>query len=382
MTYKVAFAQQADPYSWMLRGLMDMGWEDLSLYPESYPQIKGRGIDYSGLMNPMSRFGLRLVTLALDENTEWYRAAGTYEFEARLVNDSRLSYSILLRSDEMAFSKLFQWNANNPMYVIQDLHKSIVESTILFIEKNKRRESISSIDLQEMLNHPIIEPPPTFISFMTARTQRGLNLNTAIQEGLWNDERPKPPPVQHPPPLPTPSFQTSLPPIPTPPDSASVSPSANQSWTIQVGQGRGQLMGQQGLASQQHSSAMVLVEPVVKWLQWTAYIGIVMGILALVNSMFTLFMVSSGSVVRGTTDGLYIIVVVTFAILGLVGVSGGFLAHRYIDDFKSLSKRTMRIFPVIFALGYPLSWFIGIPTGAFALYLLRKPIVQDELRGR
>ena len=141
-------------------------------------------------------------------------------------------------------------------------------------------------------------------------------------------------------------------------------------------------MGQQGLASQQHSSAMVLVEPVVKWLQWTAYIGIVMGILALVNSMFTLFMVSSGSVVRGTTDGLYIIVVVTFAILGLVGVSGGFLAHRYIDDFKSLSKRTMRIFPVIFALGYPLSWFIGIPTGAFALYLLRKPIVQDELRGR
>ena len=47
-------------------------------------------------------------------------------------------------------------------------------------------------------------------------------------------------------------------------------------------------MGQEGLASQQHSSAMVIVEPVVQWLRWTTYIGILMGILALVNSMSSL----------------------------------------------------------------------------------------------
>ena len=192
----------------MLRGLIDIGWEDISLSPESYPQVKGRGIDYSRLIHPMSRFGLRLVTLALDENNEWYRKAGSYEFEARLVNDPRLSYSILLRSDEMAFSKLFQWNAANPMYVIEDIHKTIVEATCTFIEKNKRRESISSIDLQEMLNHPIIAPPPNFINTMNHRTQRGLNLNTATQEGLWQNERPQPVPVQQPPPLPTPSFHS------------------------------------------------------------------------------------------------------------------------------------------------------------------------------
>ena len=141
-------------------------------------------------------------------------------------------------------------------------------------------------------------------------------------------------------------------------------------------------MGEQGLASQQHSSAMVLVEPAVKWLQWTAYIGILMGILALVNSLFTLFMVSSGSVVRGGKDSLYIIVVVGSGILGLLGAAGGFLAQRHIEDFQTLSRRTMRLFPVFFALGYPLSWFIGLPSGAFALYFLRKPTVQDELRSR
>ena len=387
MTYKVAFAQQSDPYTWMLRGLMDMGWEDISLSPESYPQIKGRGIDYSGLINPMSRFGLRLVTLALDENNEWYRSAGSYEFEARLVNDPRLSYSILLRSDEMAFSQLFQWNANHPMYVIEDLHKAIVEATIQFIAKNKRRENISSIDLQEMLNHPIIHPPPTFTNFMTPRIQRGVSLNTAQQEGLWQNEHPQPRVAQHPPPLPTPSFNsptaaTSSSPPSFSTGSQSLEGSSNSQWTIQAGQGRGQLMGQTGLASQQHSSAMVLVEPAIKWLRWTAYIGILMGILALVNSMFTLFMVSSGAVVRGSKDGLYIMVVIASSVLGLLGSVGGFLAHRHIEDFQTLSKRTMRMFPVLFALGYPLSWFIGLPTGIFALYLLRNPVVRDELRGR
>jgi hypothetical protein len=139
-------------------------------------------------------------------------------------------------------------------------------------------------------------------------------------------------------------------------------------------------LGQTGLASQQHSSAMVIIEPVVKWLQWTAYIGMLMGILALVNSMFTLFMMTSGSVVRGSKDGLYLIVVVLSAGIGLFGATGGFMAHKYLDDFQNLSKRGMRFFPLFFALAYPLSWFIGLPSGLYALFLLRKPIVREALK--
>ena len=381
MTYQVAFAQLADPYAWMLRGLMEMGWEDISLSPETYPQIKGRGIDYARLLNPMSRFGLRLVTLALDEHNEWYRAAGSYEFEARLVNDAKLSYSILLRSDEMAFSQLFQWNAGNPMYVVEDIHRTIVQRTHEFIKRTKQRKDISSIDLQEMLNHPIIPPPPTFTEVMTIRCQRGLNLNTAIQEGLWISTAPFKPKPEPPQKLPTPSFSsnhgTS---IPTPQTAPSISP--QPTFTIQAGQGRGQLLGQQGLASQEHSSAMVIVEPAVKWLTWTAYIGMVMGILAMVNSMFTLFMMSTGSVVRGSTDSVYLMVVILSAMFGLFGTVGGFLSQKQIPEFQALSKSTMRMFPVLFALCYPLSWFIGIPAGAFAIFLLRKPLVQSALRSQ
>jgi len=382
MSESVAFSQMADPYAWVLRGLMDLGWEDISLSPESYPRIKGRGIDYSRILQPNSRFGLRLQTLAIDAENEWYRADGAYEFEIRLVNDPRLSFCILLRSDEMAFSTLFPWKMENPMFVVEDIHRAVVDTTISFIAKRKRRESISSIDLQEMLNHPMIPPPPLFISNMTMRLQRGLNLNTAIQEGLWVSQQ-TPEPIQSTStPLPQPTFTkpTVASPTPTQQPSAQVPSSTVPQFTISAGQGRGQLMGQQGLASQSHSSAMVIVEPIAKWLLWVSYIGLLMGLLALVNGLFTLFMMSSGNVVRGSKDGLYLIVVVTSVGLGLFGMVGGFLAQRSNSDFRTLSKGTMKYFPLGFALLYPLSWFIGLPVGLYTLYILKKAPVQTALK--
>jgi hypothetical protein len=185
----------------------------------------------------MSRFGLRLVTLALDENNQWYRQAGSFEFEVRLVNDPRLSYSLLIRSDEMAFSQLFQWNASNPMFVVEDINKAIVSCSLQFIERHKQRKTISSIDLQEMLNHPIIPPPQAFNEVMGIRIQRGLNLNTAVQEGLWisNTEPTTPVPHSSPTPptdFPQPVFST---PHSPPPQNEVQAPHTTPSWTIGAG---------------------------------------------------------------------------------------------------------------------------------------------------
>ena len=39
----VAFGNLADPYAWLVRGLIEYNWEDLTITPHSYPQTKGRG---------------------------------------------------------------------------------------------------------------------------------------------------------------------------------------------------------------------------------------------------------------------------------------------------------------------------------------------------
>lgn len=374
MTIPVAFLQMADPYAWVLRGLMELGWEDISLSPDAYPRIKGRGIDYSRLVDPTNHFGLRLVSLALDGNEEWYKADGAYQFEVRLVNDPRQSFCLLLRSDEMAMSQLFPWNSERPAYIVESLHRAIVKATVQFIEKRKRREGISSIDLQEMLNHPIIAPPPHFVSIMSQRLYQGLNLNTAPQEGLWGAPPPTISPAQPPPPT---IPETQPQPIPNNRPIEVSSGVSQHQFSISAGMGRGQLMADTGLASQALSSAMVIVEPAAKYLLWVSYIGMLFGVLATVNGLFTLFMMSSGTAVRGSKDGLYLVVVVLSVGLGILGVVGGFLSQKYNPDFKTLSSKSTRHFPLLFALLYPLTWFMGLPIGLYAAYLLRKPEIRS-----
>ena len=378
MNIPVAFLDMADPYSWLLRGLCEYQWSDITTTPQAYPQQTGRGFDASPLLNPMSRFGLRLVTLAIDYNNQWYREDGSYQFEVRLVNDPRLSYCLLLRSDEMAYSKLIPWNTAQPMHSVGHVHESVVEATREFVERRKRRDGISSIDLQEMLNHPIIPPPPNLIAFVQQRLMGGADMNTAIQDGLWISQQTQP--------LPEPQQVVSTEPVelnsptynqtPDNPSQTSMQSVGKPTWTIGVGAGRGQIIDDSGLADQGHSAAMVIIEPACKWIKYTAYLGIFMGGLAVVNGLFTLYMTSSGNVVRGSSDNLYFVVMIISFTLGLIGIGGGGSSVYLFDNLRSLKNNSFKWIPLLFALFYPLTWPIGVPSALYGFSKLRDPKVS------
>ena len=375
MTTPIAFGNLADPYAWLVRGLIEYNWEDLTVTPQSYPQTKGRGIDVSPLVNPLTGFGLRMVTLALDRENQWYTVDGVYEFEARLVQDPKMGFCILVRSDEMAFSQLFVWNTDQPMFTVGQIHETVIRCTHDFVDKRKRGDGISTIDLQEMLNHPIIPPPRHFVDTILHRLNSGIDFNSAKQEGLWG-----PPPAPN---VPTErdqgnsALQNQQSVIPVQNSHATQQPFPKPKWTIQAGEGRGQLVGDEGLASQSLSSAMVLLETPTRWLNTTAFFAIFLGGLSLVNGMFTLYMTTSGNVVRGSQDGLYLLVIIISVALGLFGVVGGFASYYSNHHLKTISKHPLRILPIAFALAYPPTWWIGIPTAIWTLYTLRKSQVHQ-----
>ena len=168
---------------------------------------------------------------------------------------------------------------------------------------------------------------------------------------------------------PEPSPIAELPPVP--PISGHVSPS----WTIDVGEGRGQILDDEGLMDQGHSAAMVIFENAARWLQITAYLGIFFGLLSLVNGLFTLYMTSSGNVVRGSNDNLYHIVMILSVSLGLIGIGGGSGAVYSATQVRTLSNHPFKWIPLLFALFYPLTWPIGIPAALYAFWKLRNPKV-------
>ena len=369
----IAFGNLADPYAWLVRGLIEYNWEDLTMTPHSYPQTKGRGMDVSPLLSPLTGFGLRLITLALDFEQQWYRIDGVYEFEARLVQDPKLGFCILMRSDEMAYSNLFVWNTNQPMFTVGQIHEAIIGSTQQFVEKRKRGDGISSIDLQEMLNHPIIPPPHQFVETMNQRLQTGRSLNTAIKERLWLTETNQARSVEQ--------EQVTQPAVTQQsPQRVVVAPNPSlptPKWTIQAGEGRGQLVAQEGLASQSHSSAMVLIERPSHWLNITAFVGVFVGGLSLVNGIFTLYMSSSGMVVRGSQDSVYLLVIIISVAMGIFGIVGGLASYYVNHHLRTLSQHPLRILPIAFAFLYPLTWLLGVPCAFWTLYTLRKPQVKQ-----
>ena len=364
---QIAFANCNDPYAWIIRGLVQYGWEDISANSQQYPK-SGLGFDLTHIASPISHYGIRLLVLAKDTMGVWYRQDGAYQYEIRLVRDISQQFCLLIRSDEMAFSKLIPWTPNNPEYAGGYIHEAVQKQTPYFVERRKKGGGVSSIDIQEMLNHPLIPPPANLVQFVVSRLQMGRDFNQAIADGLWTTQRYTPPvytntqPDQAPTiPQTTPSIQQQNTAHLPPPQSQQRA----QNWTIQEGLGRGNIIQQESIAGQEHSSAMVIVEKSADWLYYIAIGGMFMGVLAVVNALFTAYMVHGNITVRGK-DSLYTIVIAISFVIGFIGIIGGWASFYCNKYFRRISSQNLALVPIIFAGVYPLTIYIGLPIAIFA----------------
>ena len=376
---QIAFANCNDPYAWIIRGLIQYGWEDISANSQQYPK-SGQGFDLTHIASPISQYGIRLLVLAKDSMGVWYRQDGAYQYEIRLVRDISQQFCLLIRSDEMAFSKLIPWTPTNPEYAGGYIHETVQKQTPSFVERRKKGGGVSSIDIQEMLNHPLIPPPANLVQFIISRLQMGRDFNQAIADGLWITQRYTPPVYANAQQAPTPATpivetqpqyqQTPSVNIPPP-----KSQQTSQHWTIQEGFGRGNMIQQESIAGQEHSSAMVIVETSANWLYYIAIGGIFMGILAVVNALFTAYMVNGNITVRGK-DSLYTIVIAMSFIVGFMGILGGWASLHCNKYFRRISSKSLALIPIIFAGVYPLTIYIGLPIAMFAYIKWNNTLVR------
>jgi hypothetical protein len=87
-------------------------------------------------------------------------------------------------------------------------------------------------------------------------------------------------------------------------------------------------------------------------------------------------MTSSGNVVRGSADNLYFVVMILSFGLGVIGLGGGGSAVYLFDNLRSLKANSFKWIPLLFALLYPLTWPLGIPSALYGLSKLRDPKVS------
>jgi hypothetical protein len=148
-----------------------------------------------------------------------------------------------------------------------------------------------------------------------------------------------------------------------------------RNWGIQEGMDRGQLLrADQGMFSHEHSSAVVIVEKAAQALKTTAGAAIFLGVLAVVNALFTSYMVSGHTTVRHP-DSYMQIIILSF-LVGFIGIIGGWLSWYSNRFYREVENKPLFWVPIVFSAIYPLTLVIGIPSAIFALIKWRDPTVQ------
>ena len=100
-----AFLHFSDPYAWLIRGMVEAEWQDLSL--ESYqvlPQKTGAGFDLKHLVQTGGRHGLRASIMAIDEQGSWFSNEQVYVFDIVFGHDNIGQPAYLVSSKDTGFS--------------------------------------------------------------------------------------------------------------------------------------------------------------------------------------------------------------------------------------------------------------------------------------
>lgn len=126
--------------------------------------------------------------------------------------------------------------------------------------------------------------------------------------------------------------------------------------------------------SQEQSAAVVVVEVAAKLMKFTAGFAIFFGSLAIVNALFTAYMVSQRTTVR-PVDAYTPVIVLSF-VIGFIGILGGWLSWYSNRFFRDVENKPLFWFPIAFSALYPLTFPLGLPASIFALIKWRDPIVQ------
>ena len=68
----VAFMHFSDPYAWLIRGLVEANWQDISLLSTHVLPKNGAGFDLRYFIRSNGQYGIRLCLMAIDAQGNWY----------------------------------------------------------------------------------------------------------------------------------------------------------------------------------------------------------------------------------------------------------------------------------------------------------------------
>lgn len=373
-----AIAHFNEPYAWIVRGLLEKNWEDMSLSPNAFPMQSGFGFSVDNLLQTGGQFGLKLLLLARDSQG-WLDRDGTYEFFARHCVDHWNSHQILVYSKDTGFFQFIPFQASQEMWLGAQIHDALIQHLHQFIPQRREGHMVSNAQLSQIPDPRPILASADWVAFLDRRVRMRMDLNTARREGLILDPPPQPtaPPdtVQfpdHSPPPNTAHYKSISPPNP---NIHIAPPPMNRGMGINLGMGVANQQAGHSFAGNTQTIAMEKLSKPALALRVVFFMGIAMGLIALGNAITTLIMINQGSIARGSSD--YIFVIGGSLTVSFICIVGAVFSHFGLFHYREAKEHPLAYAPIVYACLLPFCNFMGcFIVGMWALWMWYRPEVK------
>ena len=119
-----AFAGFQEPHAWLIRGLVEYGWPDVTRVNGRVPPGVFGGFDLTRFSGSQGREGFSLCVPALADG-DWLQEDGVYDFTVKMAHASSGQTVFTVRCPEANFLEEFPFDPANPQHVAGYIHQSL-----------------------------------------------------------------------------------------------------------------------------------------------------------------------------------------------------------------------------------------------------------------
>ena len=174
-----AFSNFDEPFAWLIRGLIEYGWTDITKGQPLPAQEGPAGFDLSFVPESQGRSGVLLRMPAVVGGTRCHED-DSYGFEVRLTRVQGQP-GIAARCAECNFLQEFAFDPNNPVWMAGYLHQSLTEYVPEYVRWRLDGGELSWAQRQGV---PPIEGEPCSAS-LAGWIQQQLAMNRTFDLTLW-----------------------------------------------------------------------------------------------------------------------------------------------------------------------------------------------------
>jgi hypothetical protein len=321
-----AFAQFSEPMAWILRGLIEYGWADITssrIVPHGFIG----GFDLSFLPNSQGKTGIQLNVPAMAGDVRCHEDEA-YMFELLLIKiDGANGFAV--RCADCNFLQEFAFDEENPLWCAGYIHQAISEYVPEYV---RWRMGGGELTWAQRQGIPQVEGEPCSASLATWIKQQ-LGLNRTFNEGLWA----------------TPTAGAHI-----PTGAGPLSPIAT--------------MGNYGMASggSPTENARLILKGPAAALTIMVYLGALATVLSLVNILVTIAIFKLDRMFALTTNILFV----------LLAGAGAAAAWFGVREYKQMKGKVLPWFAIAYSALVPVCCFAGLPVAIWAAVKWSNPEVK------